>query len=158
MTSIINNIIKFIKPKSKLSRAEKFKRASVRTTNYSFIGILFFDLVLLIFSIIREEWISTGIIGLGIIGLCIITYKFNVREPINDKFLKEYSKLKNAALSSLITGQDALSNLDTMSLEEKVTYLEEKYRFDNSNDSQIIRSLIAFYDKHKKPEDEKALY
>lgn len=38
---------------------------------------------------------------------------------------------------------------NTLSLDQMVEYLKQKYRFSSSGDAKCIYHLIEFYDKHK---------
>lgn len=39
---------------------------------------------------------------------------------------------------------------NTLSLDQKVDYLRDKYKFSSTGDANCINSLIRFYDQHKK--------
>lgn len=153
MNTIINNLKILFKPKSKLNRLEKSKRLTNRLMNFSFVAMIIFELSFFLSSVLNKNWFSSLITLTALMFICYLTYKFNVKKPFLDKFLEEQANLRTAAFVSLM-GQDPLLDWNNMSLEAMVTYLEEKYKFDNSGDGKCILSLIEFYDKHKEVEKE----
>lgn len=66
-----------------------------------------------------------------------------MKKDINENKALSQTSVSGSALP------DGCMDWNTLSLDQMVEYLRNKYMFDSSGDAKCIYHLIEFYDKHK---------